>query len=1538
MVFYLRSCGRAAVLVCLFLLGVTQVAHASFSLTFQGEVRTVNTGGSITLGSPAALVVDPAGDVYIADTGNSRIVEVSAQGTASVLSITGLSPASLSSPSGIAIDGAGNLYIGDTGNSRVVKVSPSGAGSTISTGSVQLSTPEGIALDQSGDIFIADPGHSQIVEVTSGGSAATLTINVSSGVSSLTGASGLAVDASGTLYIADTEHNRVVTLAPGSTTGVVFGTGELSPALSNPSGVAVDRIGNVYIADTGHNRIVEVDTTGLGTNLANLLPFESLLLSAPLGVAVDAFGAIYIADTGNSRALVVDPGLDGDNGEYADLAFYNSSLNKTAVGFGHISLGSSTPTSLILDFSVGSPVSALGGVNAFTSGTQGLDFQVVSGANSTCSGANSGTYCTVEVSFLPTSPGLRNGALVLYDPDSNPVLTVPLYGFGDAPVAALAPNTGTVLNTGGVPLVYPFQIALDGAGNMYVANDGGGAGNLVKIPAGGGTASLVSPSGPNTLGGEVDGVALDGAGNLFISDHQNNRIIVITPGGVASQLSIAGPSPLSEPTALAFDAAGNLYISDYGNGRVVEVSSLFVSGSTSTGIGTVIGTGSYTTSTDGITGVAVDSMGNIYITDGYSLSSDPSRVIKVTAAGVASLLTPTGITFSSPTGVGVDGMGNIYVADGGNNRIVEITTAGVASVLAINGLPSPTSLGEPFGVTVDPFGNLYIPDTLNSRVLFVNVSGAAMTFPFTATGATSAAQTATVSNLGNQPLVFSTNPTYTPNFSDNSGDENPCTSATSLSPGINCDVSVEFTPQSVGSLSAGITVTNNALNVGGSTQQVSVSGTGFSSVRSTTTTVMVSPPSSTYGQLLVFTATVSAEEPTDVPYRPWGVSRPTGTITFTDLTTLTTLASNVILSAGVATFSLSTLGAGSHTIQAVYTPTGSFSASSGTAALTIAKAATSTAVTLSGRTLTAAVSVIPPGAGTPTGSLQFLNGGSALGTVTLSGGTASLTLAVTPRSFLFTAVYSGASNFSGSTSAAVTSPPTSSVFLTSSANPSALGQAVTFTAAVSGQPSSAGLVTGIVQFSDGATALGSASVLEGQAVFTTSALTGGSHSIVAEYSGGGAFPPAEVRLDQTVSAPVTMTTSVAPAATVFGQTMVFTASVSATVPPGFAAPTGHVTWVDLASGTQLGTAPLSSGTATFSLNSLAAGTHTITVLYSGDATWISAAGTLTITVSRAASNSAVSIAIVSGQLTLTANVAAIAPGAGTPTGSVQFLDVAKNAIVATATLSSGTGSATMGTGAVADVLGRPIAAVYSGDSNFNGSKSAPLPALVNAAWNYSGNFAPDEIASLYGITGLTGDTTATSAPTTSLSGVTVTIRDSSGAVSPALLYGVYASAGQINLLVPGGIVAGLAVVTINLPGGGTITTIVNIVGTAPGIFTANASGQGVFAGQVVYVHQDGSQTIVSSTGPISLAGGGQVYLVLYGTGLRHAKSVTATVNGASVPVIYFGAQEGGTGGSDTGLDQINVGPLPANLAGSGVVKLVIAADGQAANTVTLNIQ
>ncbi len=1305
MVFSARSRRLVTSLACLIPLCVAQHAHATPSWLFQGLVQTLNTGNNIALSSPSDMVVDPSGDIFVTDTGNSRIVEVNAQGAASVLTISGLT---LASPTGIAIDGSGNLYVADTGNTRVVKVSSSGAASVISTGSVTLSAPHGVALDQSGDLFISDgaTASSQIVEVTSGGSAAALTITGLTSPTTLNTPMGLAVDTAGNLYIADSVNNRVVKVLAGGTVGSVVSTGELDPALMTPSGVAVDSTGNIYIASTGSNNIAEVDTSGTGTWLlygSLYLETESFQPSGPLGVALDIFGTVYVADssaaTGHSRVLIVDRATNWPSD--------TSSLNKSAVGFGHVQLGSSTGVTLTLPFVPGINFSATTPFQVFTSGAQNQDFTVVTGENTNCSSTSNYEGCAVEVEFLPTAPGLRRGAVVLYDESNNPIITVPLYGFGDAPVAALAPNTGTVVSTGAVPLVYPFQIALDGAGNIYSANDGGGAGNVVKIPAGGGTASVVPVNG---LGGEVDGVAIDGAGNLFISDHANNRILVITPGGVASPLTIngLGETPLSEPTALAFDGAGNLYISDYGDGRVVEVSCLLVAGTTSQGVGTVIGTPGYTTTTDGITGVAVDSMGNIYIPDGYQFSADPSRVIKVTAAGAASLLAPNGITFSSPEGATADGMGNIYISDAGHNRIVEITTAGVASVLAINGLPSPTSLSGPFGITVDPFGNLYIPDSLNSRLLFSNVSGSALAFPSTATGATSAAKTATVTNLGNLPLVFSANPTYTANFSENSGDTNPCTSSTSLLAGTGCDVSVEFTPQSVGSLSAGVTVTNNALNINaGSTQQVSVSGTSFQGADTTSTTVTVTPTSLANGQAASFTAAVADQTHSG--------TKPTGSVTFTDtLGTTTTTLSSASLSSGAATLSGVVLsGIGTHTLSANYAGvSGSYAASSGTVTVVLSKAS----VTVTGPT-TQPVSLTTGQAGSatitvtgpyttiaaPTGTISYSifnssNTTVASGYLALTAGNTSSTATVpiastlASGSYTISVTYGGDGNYSASSTAITIQLQIGQLTPTISWNPGA--NDITYGATLSRILNASAMygsspVTGT--FSYTATPSGGSA----SAVSSASVLGAASYTLTA------AFIPTSTTTYASVSATVSFTVNQA------SQTISFTAPASPVTP-------GVSPIALVASGGASGNAVIFSvtGPATVSGNTLTitgAGTVTVTANQAGNTNYKAATpvaqtiivNRVTPTVSLVASANPV---LVTNAVTFAATVASTN---STPTGTVSFLD--GTTLLGSVALSNGAASYTTSSLAAAT---HSITAVYSGDSNFAGATSAAVAEVV----------------------------------------------------------------------------------------------------------------------------------------------------------------------------------------------------------------------------------
>jgi Bacterial Ig-like domain (group 3) len=213
-------------------------------------------------------------------------------------------------------------------------------------------------------------------------------------------------------------------------------------------------------------------------------------------------------------------------------------------------------------------------------------------------------------------------------------------------------------------------------------------------------------------------------------------------------------------------------------------------------------------------------------------------------------------------------------------------------------------------------------ESASGNLIQVNVGESSQTFPSTTQNSSSSPQTTTVTNLGDLSLLFSANPTYTSNFSENTSDTNLCTSDTSLTVGMSCDVSIIFSPQSAGSLSASIAITDNTQNVAGSTQQIAVEGTGTE--QSTGTTVTFAPTSPVYGQLVTIAATVSVSNGT-----------PTGTVTITDLTTATTLASNLTLISGVATVNTSTLSAASHNIQAVYTPTGNFQSSNGSDTLTV---------------------------------------------------------------------------------------------------------------------------------------------------------------------------------------------------------------------------------------------------------------------------------------------------------------------------------------------------------------------------------------------------------------------------------------------------------------------------------------------------------------------------------------------------------------------------------------------------------------------------
>jgi hypothetical protein len=291
--------------------------------------------------------------------------------------------------------------------------------------------------------------------------------------------------------------------------------------------------------------------------------------------------------------------------------------------------------------------------------------------------------------------------------------------------------------------------------------------------------------------------------------------------------------------------------------------------------------------------------------------------------------------------------------------------------------------------------------------------------------------------------------------------------------------------------------------------------------------------------------------------------------------------------------------------------------------------------------------------------------------------------------------------------------------LTSNVNPSQSGQSVTFTATVA---AGSGMPTGTVTFKGGTSTLGTAALnASGVATFTTSSLAAGSHSISAAYGGDANFAPStSTALTQTVNAPALSATTTSLASSVnpsaYGQAVTLTATVSASA--GSGTPTGSVTFRD--GQTVLGSVALDgSGRAQFTTSALAAGSHSMTASYGGDATFSpSTSVTLTQTVNPAPAPASTTTTVTSslnpssyGQLvTFTARVAAPAGVSGSPGGNVTFKEGSTVLGVAAVDAS---GVATFATNVLSSGS-HGIAAVYGGDAAFLASSSSVLALQVNA--------------------------------------------------------------------------------------------------------------------------------------------------------------------------------------------------------------------------------
>jgi sugar lactone lactonase YvrE len=734
--------------------------------------------------------MDSSGNLYIADTGNNRVVKLTSAGVQTTL-LSG--SALVNAPHALAVDRSGNLYVADTGNNRILKLPSGGTASVVGSG---FSAPEGVSVDYWGNVYIADTGNNRVVGVSPSGTQVTLISSTTSiGGKTLYKPAGISVPRtqnggnSQSVEIADTQNSRVIygtfynSSGTYSLSGASFnfnqlvGSGLLIPYAVQMGATYNQQLG--LVADTGNNRILQLGYVSQTNSYAQYSLGSGL--SAPSGIATDQNGNVYIADTGHSRIVRVQT---------------------VGVGFGGANIGSTSTTQIFnFAFLTATTLNASSPVQVLTQGAPNLDFKNLATGSCIAKAYAAGSTCSVNVAFKPTVSGQRAGAVVLRDTSGNAIATVYVNGIGNGPQIAYDPGIQSTVATG---LSDPRALAVDGSGNVYVADFGNG--QIVKVTPAGVKSTFASI--PETMS-----LAVDGAGNVYTvgayeyySNDYELSVLMVSPGGAVSTPSVSEESP----RAIAVDAHGDVYVTDSVDAEVEETRT--------GGLGYESYYGGFVPDA-----VAVDANGNVYMVD----STDWLVWKNVPATGQWSTI---GEGYNRPQDVAVDSQGNVYVADFGNNRVVKVTPSGVQSSVG-------TGLLEPTAVKVDAAGNIYIADFGNSRLVKINRSTPpSLSFASTVVGKTSSdsPKEVTVENIGNAPLIFpvpatGTNASLSTNFTMGAARTCPgltsTSSAATLAVARTCIYQVSFTPKAAGSISGSLVMTNNNLNVVKATETISLSGT-----------------------------------------------------------------------------------------------------------------------------------------------------------------------------------------------------------------------------------------------------------------------------------------------------------------------------------------------------------------------------------------------------------------------------------------------------------------------------------------------------------------------------------------------------------------------------------------------------------------------------------------------------------------------------------------------------------------------------------------
>jgi len=803
--------------LCFPMLVALSAGHVEAQFTFLGQtVSTTNYNFPSSGFGPDSLAANASGYVVISDATQGRIYELTPQGQATVF---GSSIGKWGSDA-VTIDNAGNIYTSAAG--LVHKTAPNGAVTTTDLGiesqiasycesyapyegSGYVASCESgygayaMAVDPFGNLYLSftDP-FNFVVELPASGSPFILDTSPFN----LNQPTGLAADRQGNVYIGDPYNDRIVVVTPVGSNNYGIGPPglNLEGTNLNPGGIpvygggvqflGVDSQGNIYVGSTnywgGGNLLVEIPPDGQSYTV---LPPNG---GGALGIGVDADDNLYFSN---------------NNGKIVKYSTRYANFGSVPVG--------TTSTPVTLTFKLGEAGENISNVAAFSLGSTSAGEFATSGPL-TCTGAP-GT-CSVPVTFTPAAPGVRSGGAFAYlsitDGSTThpaPEYEVPLYGTGTSanPVFDGANLPYSVMQVSSSVLGTVGQSVTDGAGYTYVAIPS--QNEVLAISPGG--ASAVVNTGSYTLS-DPKGVAIDGLGDLFIADTGNNRILKIywesqvqlnSSFAFDSQTSILPTSgiTLNGPTQLTTDAVGDLIVDNAGNGEVDKVLLSGISYPLATGIQSLLG-------------IALDTAGDLYYISNFDVYEIPEATGLVTEVATSQL--------EAPTALAVDAGGTLYIADF-YLGIVELHTDGTVSVNSGNELYGAQTLSvSATGALL--VGGPGAPAGHSGTVLvqIARTTPPALSFDTTPVGNTSpdSPQIITVSNAGNVTSTF-TQLTYPTDFPESGSSTNVCI-GTSLAPGGECILPIAFEPTTAGTLTEDVTFT--ATSLGGANTQASVPVTG----------------------------------------------------------------------------------------------------------------------------------------------------------------------------------------------------------------------------------------------------------------------------------------------------------------------------------------------------------------------------------------------------------------------------------------------------------------------------------------------------------------------------------------------------------------------------------------------------------------------------------------------------------------------------------------------------------------------------------------